>query len=152
MLSGDNWTTPQVGWGALISCSRGLWSGALFNSNGTEQFVHDWKQGDVITHTPSSANSTSVRWTCPIDGSITISGDVWHTRNIGRYNEWEIYKNGILLTEGQVGSGMPDSSYNPSTFLLSSIFVAKGDVIELRLTKCNSQYGDYVGVGFKIIN
>src|SRR5439155_7381652 len=42
----DSWATPQPGWAPAPGASLPF----EFKSNGTENFVHDWLAGDVVTH------------------------------------------------------------------------------------------------------
>lgn len=144
----DPWDVPQISWGDLPG-----W----FRSNGTEQFEHDWLLGDVITHTPySSEGYSDIDWTCPSEGHITISGAVWPCRDWGRWVEWLLVVDGVLITGGEVGSGDPYSRDHPMDFVLGSggpdvlvdIPVRMDDRVELR---CSEQdVGDYCGVRMTI--
>jgi hypothetical protein len=137
----DPWATPQASWGDLPG-----W----FKSNGTELFAHDWQAGDVVTHTGSS----DIVWTSPHDGVITIEGSVWHTRDIGRSNDWFIYLNETLLTSGAVGDGTPDSRSAPLSFAAGSggssalvnLPVQSADIVRLRLFPTAGSSADYAGV------
>jgi hypothetical protein len=139
---GDPWGTPQISWvtyGNIVG-----W----FKSNGTEQFPHDWIAGDIITHTPSGPSYTDITWTSPIDGVASISGGVWHTRDIGRTNDWYIYINGGLAASGAVSSGGVYSRGNPFLYDLDNVSILIGDVIQLRLS--GRGIGDYAGVNLTI--
>ena len=141
----DPWTTPQKSWGDLPG-----W----FRSNGTEQFPHDWQAGDVITHTGTSV----IKWTAPIDGLAAVTGAVWPTRDIGRFNQWDILLNGTSLTSGVIGDADPYSRSAPFNLAngsggpgaISNLSVKTGDTIELRLDRFNSAFGDYAGVTLAI--
>lgn len=141
----DPWAVPQVSWGDLPG-----W----FQSNGTELFPHDWQAGDVITHTGPS----EVTWTSPEVGLADITGAVWPTRDIGRFNQWEVLLNGSVLTSGVIGDGDPFSRATPFDFangsggasVLSDIPIGIGDVIELRLTAFNGSTADYAGAELTI--
>jgi hypothetical protein len=72
---------PVPGWARSIGASK-----------------YDIPAGRVFCHTPAV-----VRWTSPIDGTIQISGGLWAVRNIqGRVQNWQLRKNGTMLTGGQV--------------------------------------------------
>ena len=70
----------------------------------------DWLPGDVIVHTQDDANGAgngpaNITWTAPATMLINIDGGLWAGREIGRGNHWSVWKNGALLTEGDVASG-----------------------------------------------
>jgi hypothetical protein len=152
---GDSWSTPQVAW-------SGSFPQVWFQSNGTEQFPHDWAKGDIITHSGNVsdfANSSVVVWTSPVDGTVNISGDTWKARNIGRSNDWALYLNNTILTGGTLASGDSHTSATPFLFqdgfggasALEDITVHVGDEISFRLTKsANSPFGDYAGVNLTL--
>ncbi len=140
----DPWGTPQPAWGDVPG-----W----FKSNGTELFAHDWIAGDVITH-----SSSIVVWTSPSATTISISGATWATRDIGRFNDWGIFKNGTLLSSGTIGSGDPFSRSNPHDFAigtggaaaLTNILVSPGDTIQLKYSPNGGSSNDYAGVRLTI--
>jgi hypothetical protein len=78
-------------------------------------------------------------------------------RDIGRGNHWTLAKNGVVLTGGDIFSGDAYSRASPFDFgsgsggpsVLTNVFVLPGDIIKLQLEK-TSQYGDYIGVHFKV--
>ena len=135
----DPWSTAQPAWGDVPG-----W----FKSNGTEQFTHDWLLGDVITHSASQ-----VYWTSPATNQVAITGAVWATRDIGRFNTWTLYLNSTPLTSGVIGSGDPYSRGNPfdlaagsgGASVLSNMVVSPGDNIRLSFDG-----GDYAGVRLSI--
>lgn len=142
----DTWSTPQVSWGDLPG-----W----FKSNGTEQFAHDWVQGDVITHTGSS----EIRWTSPVSGSVNILGGIWATRDIsGRFNDWTISLNGAPLASGTVGAHDPYDRATPFLFstgaggasALTNLGVNVGDVVVLSVNGHGNVIQDYARVDLTV--
>jgi hypothetical protein len=122
----------------------------------------DWHLGDIITHSTDNFNGigsgpSNVIWTSPLNGTIDVSGGVWMGRDIGRGNHWEISKNGIVLTGGDISSGDPYQRSNPFTFsagsggpaVLNQIQVLMGDVLRLQITRTTAP-GDYAGVNLSI--
>src|SRR5687768_13623576 len=63
--------------------------------------------GDVVVHTWDISNGgpageANVTWTSPVDGSVDVTGAVWHGRDISRSNTWMVLKNGVTFTSGAV--------------------------------------------------
>jgi hypothetical protein len=85
----------------------------------------------------------NVIWTSPINGTATISGNVWMGRDINRLNHWALYNNSVLVTDGDIFSGDPYNRASPFNFangsggplVLQNIPVALGSVFELRITR-----------------
>jgi hypothetical protein len=142
---GDYWSTPQDSW--VVSTGSHL---GWFQSNGTENFDHNWLQGDIITHSQTNPGYMYINWTSTEDTFLTIDGGVWSTRQIGRTNNFELYLNSIQLTYGVIGygNGYTDNRDNPAKFYFSNIQISKGDVISLRIGSPST--GDYAGVNLKI--
>lgn len=154
------WNVAQPGWARSQDGNNRLpfW----FKSNGSENFVHDFIQGDVVVHTTDDTNGVgqgfaNVAWTSPSDGEVNVSGGVWMGRDIGRANVWQIYLNDVLLTTGTIGSGDAYDRATPmglnegsgGTNSVSDLVVSAGDVLRLEFQKA-SQAGDFVGVNMTI--
>lgn len=136
MRLSDPWASPQVSWGDIPG-----W----FRSNGTEQFVHDWIAGDIVTHTGVSR----LVWTSPINGRITITGGVWSGRDIGRFNNWTLWYRGFPFSTGTIGSFLPDSRDTPAEFIAPNLTVVVGEPIILEIIRV-TPLGDYVGVNMTV--
>lgn len=154
------WTTAQPGWADSEDGNDRV--PVWFKSVGTETFAPDWVAGDVTVHTNNDPGTTgnghaNVIWTSPGTDTITISGGVWEGRNLGRGNDWFLYKNATLLTQGHIEDGDPFSRANPFLFstgsggaaAVASIPVVAGDVIKLEFVKTTTS-GDGVGVDLTI--
>ncbi len=162
------WTNPQAAWarssGAISSDHTFLpqW----FKSNGSETGLggwgDDWEAGDVVIHSTDPENGVgggegNVVWTSPIAGVISISGNIWMGRDIGRANHWTLYKNNSALTGGDVSSGDAYSRTNPMPFsmgsagpsVLDNVSVNVGDTIKLEINRTTGS-GDVVGINLTI--
>ncbi|MGE3109345.1 MAG: GC-type dockerin domain-anchored protein [Phycisphaerales bacterium] len=154
------WTTFQPGWARSEDANTRLpfW----FQSNGAEAFDNDFDPGDIVVHTTDPGNGVgsgeaNVFWTSPGIGLATVSGAVWLGRDIGRSNQWTLYRGGTSLSSGQVFSG--DQYNRASPFDLSTgtggagplqnIHVCRGDDIRLELVR-TSAAGDFCGVTLTI--
>jgi hypothetical protein len=111
--------------------------------------------GDVITYTSGNDDAT---WTSPMNGTVNISGNLWQTRAIGRWEPWSLLVNGMPVTSGSISGGdvagtTATSRSSPMTFssgsagaaALMDLPVTSGEMVELMIGG-----GDYVGIGFKI--
>jgi len=170
-----NWGGVQTGWTVPvfleIASNGGIAKGGSigdslpplwYRSTGTEPFVSDVLAGDVVMHsTDDNAlgyGDGNVTWTSPITGTISISGGVWMAREIGRANDWRIYKNGALLSNGSISSGDTYNRANPFKFAagwggamaVQNVSVVPDDVIKLEVVR-SVGFADYVGVNLKII-
>ncbi len=113
---------------------------------------YDVPAGRVFCHTP-----TVVRWTSPMAGSIQISGGLWAVRNLEkRVQKWQVRKNGLPLTSGQIGWSKTCTSAAPQPLAAGSggpgalqTAVRQGDRIELSL-EVAAVCGDHIGVDLKI--
>ena len=83
-LSGD-FVTAQPAWArnAVGSSNLPPW----FKSSAVVGLPHDWQTGDVVMHSTDGFNGIgsgvgNVIWTSPINGTATISGNVWMGRDI----------------------------------------------------------------------
>jgi hypothetical protein len=124
--------------------------------------LYDLQIGDVVVH-PASHSSTSnwqdrwanVIWTSPIDGTITISGNVWWGADSSladRYTYWELFLNDDSLASGIVGW---DDIYDRSNPMLIDgggvLAVDPGDIVMLKLTQIDgSHWGWMTGVNLTI--
>ena len=162
-ISNGSWALSQPAW------SRGVESPitnvnlpAWIKSNGSETFVHDWLTDDVVVHTHDLFNGVgnglaNVIWKSPIASRINISGAVWMGRDIGRGNDWRLFHNDQLLTDGGIFSGDSFDRADPLDYALGSggssaiqsIAVSVGDIIKLELER-TSTFGDFVGVNLAI--
>lgn len=158
-ISGWGGTQPAWAETAVGNNFLPLW----YRSRGVEPFSADILTGDIVVHTTDDANGVgngvaSVTWRSPVAGTVSISGGVWMTREIGRSNAWKLYKNAALLSTGGIGSGDEYNRANPFNFIAGSgglaavqnITVAVNDVIKLEIVR-TSQYGDFAGVNFRIM-
>ena len=117
------------------------------------QSKYDIPAGRVFCHTPAT-----VRWTSPITGNIQISGGLWAVRNLEkRVQRWQLRKNGIPLTGGQIGWSETCTSTTPQYFAVGSggltalqIGVRQGDRIDLGF-EVAAVCGDHIGVDLKIM-
>lgn len=157
---GGQFTGAQPGW---ARSENGLdripfW----FMSVAAPTFVHDWQAGDVVVHTTDDANgigngAANVIWTSPDAGLVTVAGGVWMGREISRSNHWALYRNAVLLTEGDIASGDAFSRTMPfaldagsgGSSAVTDVPILVGDVIRLTLTRM-SMFGDFVGVDLRL--
>ncbi len=102
----SNWAGAQGAYALTTPPNNGhvpFWFQSITNA-------YDYQIGDIImhptshdlTHSSPNYNPTSVTWTSPIDGRITISGNVWWGGWTGeaRYTDWKLYLNNDLLDFG----------------------------------------------------
>lgn len=117
--------------------------------------------GTIVMHgvdpnvTPGLSYS-SVTWTSPSDGTISIEGGVWHG-GLNRPQIWSIRKNGTTLSSGEFNYTDPYTQANPFDFASGSggagalnQFVSTGDVIELVIGPKSGTVGTFVGLTFAI--
>ncbi len=155
-----SYSAAQPGWARAEEAHNRL--PVWFQSRGYENYPADFVAGDIVVHTTDEANGVgngpaNVRWTSPFNGVVNLVGGVWMGRDIGRVNNWTIYKNSTALTSGGIASGDPYSRTNPFSFAAGSggtgavtgLSVATGDVIKLEFNKSGT-YGDFVGVDLTI--
>ncbi len=109
----------------------------------------------------SISSSNAVTWTVDSTGLATISGGVWMIRDMApiRINDWFLYLNGVLLTDGQIYSGDPYSRGNPFLFAdgsggagaVTNFAVTAGDIIRLTIYNPGPNLlSDYAGVNLSI--
>ncbi|MBI5386505.1 MAG: hypothetical protein HZA90_17690 [Verrucomicrobia bacterium] len=116
-----------------------------------------WVHGAELDRTGSDV--TKARWTSPTNGLATVQGAVWMPADQGRRMGWQLRKNGVALSAGEVFSGDPYDQANPFRFELGSGGVAAltqpvlaGDFIELALISLseNGNLGESVGVNVRV--
>ena len=150
---GSNWEgyakTYVYGTGHVPSWLQvdGSWSGA------------DFQVGDIVFH-PTSLTSSSppnvesfVTWTSPIDGQISISGNIWYGEaTMPRGVDWYLYLNDDPLAFGTVYNGDAYDRSNPMTFSGGGVLsVQVGDDVKF-MGKTGSGYVFpwFVGVNLTI--
>jgi hypothetical protein len=154
------WGVHQPGWARSEDDNTRLpfW----FRSNGSESFAHDYVAGDIVVHTWDGANGVgsgqaNAVWTAPAMGIATISGAVWMGRDIGRSNNWTIYRSGVPLTSGSISTGDPYDRAHPfdladgsgGSGAITGIRVCGGDELRLEIVP-TSGAGDFVGVRLSV--
>ena len=123
---------------------------------------YDYQAGDIYVHAPYTVGGyTSAVWTSPINGTVSVSGSIWHLLNLGRTNDWAGVVNGkpVPITSGTV-SDSGNSRASPVDFLsgsggsavLASIAVVVNSTIEFRLWQhVGSPYPTANGVMLNIV-
>jgi hypothetical protein len=117
----------------------------------------DWQAGDVIVHTTDPFNGVgkgiaSVLWSSPAAGIAHIYGNVWDARNsLGRTNHWDLLINGLSHASGDLAGSNADSfdRAHPASFDLSSVNLALGDTVELRVFR-TGRVGDFVATNVTV--
>jgi len=94
---------------------------------------------DSFNGNPNLGEST-LRWTAPSAGIISISGDTWYSHGVcptgcfSRSNDFSLSLNGTILATGTV-SGPLGANYhdltNPLTFSASGLTVHSGDIVSM---------------------
>ncbi len=133
-----------------------------FRSGALTDLSYDWLSGDIVVHTTDGTNgvgngNANVIWTSPFTGTVDISGSVWRGRSIGRGNDWFVYRNGTLLSQGTLADGDGHGRTNPfqlgtgsgGAAALRDVDVAVGDTLRLEFAK-TSNFGDFVGANFTV--
>lgn len=167
----------RLGDGSLLGSStpwegQHVWGGipcGWFRSNGSESSPHDWRPGDVVTHTCNSGASGAamvIRWVSPVNGVVDVTGTAWWggvPAQFFRANDWSVTLNGVALTGGvgTLGSGCGCGSGAPIRFedgdggprALKNLSVHFGDEIQLVISRNANSYqgwGAFTGVTFVI--
>jgi hypothetical protein len=120
----------------------------------------DYQVGDVVVHTTDPANGGSngpadFRWTSPINGTVTITGDVWQAAVLaGRNNNWTLLVNGVAVTGGTGIDGHDraapfDFSAGTGGTAALTQAVSIGTTIDLQITRSTS-LGYLVGANLTI--
>jgi hypothetical protein len=116
--------------------------------------------GTVVAHTAEPARTgsdqTSLTWTSPFDGGVTIGGGIWVRQDFDRPQLWSLHLNATEFTSGGLSQGDGFSQATPFLFSTGSggaaavnFPVSAGDVVELRLVRDApgpADPGDVVGV------
>ncbi len=124
--------------------------------------AYDWLAGDIVVHSTDDTNgvgsgNANVVWTSPFAGAVDISGAVWRGRGIGRANDWFLYRNQTLLTQGTLVDGDGHGRADPFQFAAGSggttalrdVDVAAGDTLRLEIVR-QGAFGDFVGANFTV--
>jgi len=160
-------SNPGNGWsfysGTNLLDYYGYWSGTGTNAwQLSGDFLPAWFKtpsggisgldlvaGDVATH-GNYYNSpfSMVVWTSDISGTVTVSGSVWETRNLGRTMDWALYVNGTY--EGGGSIGVTHLRDDPITFATGLLSLDVGQTVVLQLFPHGPQSEDFVGVDLNI--
>lgn len=154
------WNSAQPGWAFSENGNERV--PFFFKSNGSENFVHDFQANDTVVHTTDLGSggvngNANYLWTSPDTGTVNITGGVWMGRDIDRGNHWELAKNGVVLTAGDISSGDAFSRAAPFDFsagtggssAVNNVSIAAGDQITLTLSR-TGEFGDFVGTNFTL--
>jgi len=135
-----------------FSPDQPIWTGGWYNwqgwSKNNQESFFDSKMGDVYGHT-DPWSPMEIRWTSPSAGVIDVSGGVWAIRDIGRWNDWELVLDGVLVTSGSVGSGDDYSSVNLMPISVGPLSVEAGDILSFRAFPKDG-IGDYIAVDLSV--
>jgi hypothetical protein len=114
--------------------------------------------GDIMVH-PTSVSSSlplgegNITWTSPINGTITISGNVWwggwngETRGV----TWLLFDNSTQLNTGTMYNGNSSTRSNPVNFGSFTETVSVGDTVMFEaITASGVTYPWFVGVNLTI--
>ncbi len=153
----------QAGWGYLWLGDGCIIKGSYF-AGLTDPFgnvvgpAFDWEPGDVMMHAlsvPYGGDSTflNVKWTCPGDGTIDISGHAWDGEIFpDRDIAWVLRVAGqpVAQRDSVIGIHRTDAAAQFESNLLGrrslkNIRVKQGDVVEFRVVT-RTYYGHFVGI------
>ncbi len=122
----------------------------------------DVRVGDVLVHTNNDPTLTgngnaNVVWTSPRAGMVDVDGALWIPRDIGRSNDWFVYLNSTLLTQGSLATGSGHDRAHPLRLAAGSgggtalrgLPVVAGDEVRLEFVK-SASFGDLVGVNLSV--
>lgn len=126
-------------------------------------YTEDVQIGDLLAQSGefdrTGTNVTSAVWTSPAEGTVSVSGAVWSVTTFNRATRWELRKNGLAFTSGELASDGTYSRSNPFSFPLGSDgpsalqqTVLVGDQIELVLQALteSGNVSDILGVDLHI--
>jgi hypothetical protein len=137
---------PPLIWGNLAHPDYFGWS----QNNGSHLAPMDFAVGDIYGHDDFGGATIAIDWTSNFAGSVSVTGNTWALRDIGRVNNWFVTLNGsIVEASGQIFSGDPYSRANPDTWAFSTL-VNAGDVLEFYL-QSPIGVGDYAGVNMTVV-
>jgi hypothetical protein len=152
---------PQPGWARSEETDTRI--PFFYQSNGTETFENDIERCDVVVHSQDDNvgvgnGPANLVWTAPSSATVSIRGAVWLARDIGRSNDWKLYHNETLLSQGSLTSDDVYSRVEPFPFAdgsggiaaITDIAVEEGDQLRLELVR-TSDSGELVGVRMRIV-
>ena len=154
--SGNPITIHQTSWLPTdLGADQPAWapsSGSIpgwFKSTGLSQW--DIPAGVVACHAPAI-----IRWVSPFNGTVSISGNFWMVRDLGRSLEVTLSHNSVTSSVGNFTRSMADSS-NPVDFdrlsggtAFLTRQVRSGDSIELSVYPEAGSDADFFCVNFRI--
>jgi hypothetical protein len=121
---------------------------------------HVYMAGNDPSNSPSAyVNSVAgITWTSPSGGVATVSGGLWEvSKNLGRTENWQLSRNGVLLTSGVLRPSDPYNSTNPFDFALGSggagalvIPLSSHDVLDLEVVRSPGEPAALVGINWTI--
>ena len=133
----DPWGTPQNSFGDVPG---------IFQSNGDEQFAHNWQTGDIVAHS-SDTQPIALVWTASEDDIITVNGSAWQGTTGGADTHYSLFVNGTKLFEH---SDLGTDRDNRDAFSYSNGFaVHKGDDVEFLISSPDPG-GDYLGLDLTV--
>jgi hypothetical protein len=111
--------------------------------------LDNFKSGDIAVHATShdsiysskSYAPTYLTWTSPINGTISISGNIWfggYTGSDYRATNWNLY-----LNDNQLDSGMVDKNNSSRNFPMYfdgdilNLTVKTGDIVKFQVSEIN---------------
>jgi len=133
------------------SCNTGnflpIWAQIPLNATPNQPYS---LPGDIWTHSVDSFNGnpslgeSTLRWTAPSAGIISISGDTWYLHGLcctSRSNDFFLYLNGTLLASGTVSGSGPNyhDLNNPLTFSANSLTAQSGDIVSMVFVRSAGQ-------------
>jgi hypothetical protein len=126
-------------------------------------YTYGVQVGDLLAHGAeldrTGSAVTSAVWTSPSNGATNISGAVWSVTTFGRTMRWELRKNGVTFSSGDIVSNGTYSRAQPFAFTSGSggaavlqQTVAVGDQIELLLQSISEggNMSDMLGVSLHV--
>jgi hypothetical protein len=152
---------PQPGWAQSEDTNTRI--PFFYQSNGTETFENDIERCDVVIHSQDDNvgvgnGPANLVWTAPSGATVSIRGAVWLARDIGRSNDWKLYRNETLLSQGSLTSDDVHSRAEPFPFAdgsggiaaITDIAVEEGDQLRLEIVRTSTS-GEFVGVRMRVV-
>lgn len=130
-----------------------LWQKYMGTNSGLVWPGDVWMHGAELDRTGSDA--TSVVWTSPGGGTVTVTGDLWSASAYARTMHWRLRRNEVTLSEGSITSDGTYTRANPLDLAGGSggsaaltMSVAPGDRVQLLFLSASEggNLGDAVGV------
>jgi PEP-CTERM motif len=133
--SACGWFSPSCNQGNFLP----IWAQIPLNAMPNPPY---YLPGDIWTHSVDGYNGnpnlgeSTLRWTAPSAGIISISGDTWYLHGLcctDRSNDFFLYLNSTLLTSGTVSGSGPNyhDLNNPLSFSASGLTVQSGDIVSM---------------------